>query len=103
MGLDGTIKRRVAAGICLAAAVGLLVLGQTVFQSRLSPPMFLLYWAACFVLTCAAILIALRDARFQRQKIRHEQKSLLEDTLRRIESEARRKRMKNGRGHFPRR
>ncbi|HMJ91345.1 MAG TPA: hypothetical protein VK530_16100 [Candidatus Acidoferrum sp.] len=67
----------------MALAFGMLIWGQTVLREKLqkAPPLFLAYWAVCFVFTFAAILTALIDMRITRKRARDEQKELLDRTL----------------------
>ncbi len=81
-------RRRWFGALCLLAAIGLLIAGETVFQGRLSPAGFVLYWAACFVLTALAAIAAVREAARIRHEQRDEQRALLESTLREIERES---------------
>ncbi len=89
MGLDRVARRRWLGGICLAAALGLLLAGQTVLRGRLGPIALLLYWFACLVLTLLSIAIALADAREVQRRTLQEHKELFRSTLEQIESEAR--------------
>jgi len=75
----------------------MLVGGETVFKDRLGPGAFLAYWSGCFVLTILAIIVALMDFRALQRRIRHEQRDLLDSTLKEIESDARTKPRKPGR------
>ena len=72
----------------LALAFGLLIWGQTVLKDRLKGVTFLAYWGVCFVLTMAAIFVALLDMRATRRKAREEQDDLLRRTLEEIENES---------------
>jgi hypothetical protein len=66
---------------CLTMAAGMLIWGQTVLEPLLKGIPFLLYWAACFLFTIAAIIIALQDIRAVRRRIREEHKKLIERAL----------------------
>ena len=46
---------------CLTMAAGMLIWGQTVLEPLLKGIPFLMFWAACFLFTIAAIIIALQD------------------------------------------
>jgi hypothetical protein len=52
---------RYAGGIILSACAVMLVLGVTVLADRLHGPQFVLYWTWCFLLSVAAIGVALWD------------------------------------------
>ena len=83
--LNSKLRRRWFGFLCLLAAGGMLVAGETVLKDRLSQVAFILYWLACFGFTVLAIFAALADARALRQESRDQQRALLEDTLARIE------------------
>ena len=72
----------------------MLILGETALNGRLRGTAFILYWIVCFLLTMAAIIVALRDLKALQQKVGREQRDLLEDTLGDIEREARDRRRK---------
>jgi hypothetical protein len=92
MGLDARARRRWFGGAALAAALGMLIAGETVLRGRLSAESFLLYWLVCFLLTGSAIFAAFLDVRALQREIRREQRDLLDVTLEKIEREARGKR-----------
>jgi len=94
MELDATARRRWFGALCLACALVMLVFGQTVLDGRLSKVVFLLYWLLCFVFTGLAMIAAVRDLRFVSQKTRQEQRQLLEDTLKEIETKAKARKQK---------
>lgn len=81
--------RRWWGGIALVLAVGMLILGETALKSRLSGRGFLAYWLVCILLTAIAIVLALRDLRYQTRQARTAQRELLDSALRQIEAEAR--------------
>jgi hypothetical protein len=91
MGIDRVIRRRLIGAVFILLALAMLICGQTILPGRLTPAGFLIYWLICLVFTCAAIVIAFRDARDLQQKVQREHRSLLDDTLRTIETEARQK------------
>lgn len=91
MGLDATIRRRILGGVILVAALIMLVLGLTLLWGRLSNMAFLLYWLACIVLTGLAMAVALLDARALRERTRREERALLENTLKDIVDDARKR------------
>src|SRR6267378_1540155 len=88
MGMDDTARRRCFGGVVLAAAVGMLVAGETFLKSRLSGSTLVIYWLVCFFLTGLAMLVAFRDARAMLQRTGREQRDLLENTLKEIKSDA---------------
>lgn len=101
MGLDATGRRRWFGAIVLVAAIVMLVLGQTLLKERLNNFVFLIYWLICFVLTGLAIVVAFRDVRAVQHEVHSEQRTLLESTLKEIESKARdrqKKAKRNGKG-----
>lgn len=57
----GQIMLRAFGGVLLTACALMVVLGTTVLGKHLQGPRFLLYWTGCWLLTCAAIIIALWD------------------------------------------
>lgn len=82
-------RRRWMGVIFVAAALAMLIAGQTILKSRLEGAVFVLYWLACLVFTALAIVIALLDVRTLRDRTREEHRTLIEDTLKEIEREAR--------------
>lgn len=84
MGSKIDTRRRWLGGIFLVVALGMLVVGETVLQHRLSAKAFLVYWMVCFVFTGGAMLVAFRDVMMQQRRARELQRELLEDTLREI-------------------
>jgi hypothetical protein len=89
MGLGPTAKRRWFGAIVLAVALLMLILGETALKGKMSDFAFVAYWLACFVLTSLAIVVAFRDVKAVQNQVRSEQRTLLESTLKDIESEAR--------------
>jgi hypothetical protein len=101
MGLDATARRRWFGGIVLAIAILMLVLGETALKGKMGDVAFLGYWLICFVFVCLAIVVAFRDVKAVQHELRSEQRTLLESTLKDIESEARDKEKRaarNGKG-----
>ena len=74
-------RRRQSGMACLAGAVAMLVLGQTLLKSYLDGAWFILYWLACFLLTGLSLMIALFDAQAVRRQAREQQLNLLQDAL----------------------
>jgi hypothetical protein len=91
MGLDATGRRRWFGALALLAALAMLVAGETVLDGRLGAMAFLLYWLVCVVITGLAILVAFADVKSLARRTHREQLELLQDTLKEIETEARRK------------
>jgi hypothetical protein len=91
MALDATARRRWLGGGALAGALAMLICGETVLQGRLRPFDFVIYWLFCFVLTGVAMIVAFRDLRALQQRTRQQQRDLLQNTLKEIESEAQRR------------
>jgi hypothetical protein len=89
MGLGPTARRRWFGAIVLGVALLMLILGETVLKGKMSDVAFVLYWLFCFVLTGLAIVIAFRDVKAVHNEVRSEQRTLLESTLKEIESDAR--------------
>ncbi|NQU10678.1 hypothetical protein HQ590_07810 [bacterium] len=52
---------RVVGGLLLTAAAVMLVLGLTLLADELYGVQFAVYWSRCFLITVAAILVALLD------------------------------------------
>jgi len=91
MTLDATARRRWLGGGALAGALAMLICGETVLRGQLKPFDFILYWLVCFVLTGVAMVVALRDLRALHDRTRQQQRDLLQNTLKEIETEARRR------------
>ena len=73
----------------LATAVAMLIAGQTLLQPALRGDLFFLYWLICVLLTGAAIVTALVDARETRIQIKKQERDLLEHTIKQIQDDAR--------------
>ncbi len=69
----------------------MLVLGMTVLKDRLRLQTFLYYWLICMIVTGLALIIALLDLRAVRLRSKVEQAELLNQTLREIEREKKRR------------
>jgi hypothetical protein len=100
MPIDRTVRRRWIGAAVLAAAMVMLLAGQSFLKERLTGVPFMLYWLVCFLLTMSAMLIALRDALTLQQRGRKAHKELLQDALTEIETEARARRG-SGKGSPP--
>jgi 4-hydroxybenzoate polyprenyltransferase len=88
MGLGATARRRWFGAIVLGVALLMLILGQTVLEGRLNGVVFLAYWLICFIFLGLTFVVAFRDVRAVQNEVRSEQRTLLESTLKDIESEA---------------
>ena len=91
MALDATARRRWFGVIALAAALVMLLCGETVLKEKLKNLTFVCYWLVCFSFTCLAILVALLDARALRRRTSREHRDLFEATLKEIEAKAKTK------------
>jgi membrane protein implicated in regulation of membrane protease activity len=87
MGLDAVSRRRIVGCIFLTMAVLLLAAGETV----LSGVGFVLYWMACFICTGLAMVVAYLDLRAVQRQTREEQRELVKDTLKEIETDAKKR------------
>lgn len=81
--------RRWFGAVCLLAAIGLLIAGETALKGRLAGAGFIAYWLVCLVLTAVAAGVALLDAAVLRREQRDEHRALIEHTLQEIERERR--------------
>ena len=79
-------RRRALGAFFLLAALGMLVVGETVLKERLrlQPLEFLIFWMACFAFVGMAILIAALDMALVRRRVREEQRKLVEETINEI-------------------
>ena len=84
---DNSDRRRILGALLLAVAVVLLILGETVLTGRIGPVTTLIYWTACLLFTCGAIVCALLEIMRSFGQARREQQALIEDTLHEIEAE----------------
>jgi membrane protein implicated in regulation of membrane protease activity len=85
MAVSPDMIRRSMGVAFLTAAVGMLVLGQTVLQSHLKDWTFVIYWLACFTFTVLAAMTALIDVMIVRRKSREQQRELIEEMVAKIE------------------
>ena len=63
----------------LTACALMLVLGLTVLADRLHGPRFALYWSWCFLITVAAILVAMFDMLMIRRTSKQTRRALFRD------------------------
>ena len=87
--MSSTVRRRVFGGVVLGSAVLMLILGQTVLAGKLGPALFMFYWLGCLLLTIVAVFVAFADARATAARTIKERRELLDNTLKRIQAEAR--------------
>lgn len=87
MSLTRDARRRWLGMICLAIAIIMLVLGQTVLKAALQRLTFVFYWLICTLITGLTLLIALLDMRAVRRRSRQEEKELIHDVFREITEE----------------
>ena len=80
------LRRRALSMVFLLAALGMLVVGETLLKARLraEPVTFLIYWMGCFALVSLAFFMAVLDLAAMRRRARAEHRELLENTLRQI-------------------
>jgi len=74
-------RRRWFGAFFLVLAGGMLVWGQTWLQPYLTGWSFVVYWAACFMLTASAMVVALLDMRMVRRRMEQEHRELLRRML----------------------
>ena len=79
--------RRIWGTLFLATAVIMLILGETLLKHQLGPISTLVYWTACVCATILAVLCAVLDLGHSLRHSRAEQRQMLEQALRDIETE----------------
>ena len=62
--------------ILISTCVAMVILGVTVFSDALQGPRYALYWSWCFLITAAALLVALCDLIFIRRASRQRRREL---------------------------
>jgi len=72
----GQIVLRVLGGVLLSLCALMAVIGTTVLGQHLQGSRFLLYWSACLLITCAAIIVALWDMLLVRRISKHTRREL---------------------------
>jgi hypothetical protein len=87
--IDSKARRRWFGGLCLLAAFGMLILGETLLKGRIREWTFVLYWMGCLGFTFLAICTALWDVYAVRQEGRRAHRELLETTLDNVEKSRR--------------
>ncbi len=96
MALDVTARRRWFGALLVAAALAMLIAGQTILSGSLNPFLFMVYWLVCLVLTGLAMVVAFRDLRALQRRNLEEQRHLFHATLEQIAREARTKPQRQG-------
>lgn len=86
--------RRVAALVFVAIAALMVLLGLTLFSRSLQGSAYLLYWLLCAVTIVLAMIFAFWDLQSIRRELRQEQRELLSEAFKTIESEVRNNRSK---------
>jgi hypothetical protein len=89
--LNAKFLRRAFGSFCLLAAMVMLTVGETNPPPDASRGAFAGYWLACFGFAVLALGAAILDLRAVRREARAGQRNLLEDALREIEAEKRRR------------
>lgn len=85
MSCSSTVRHWVA-GVLIVIAVGMVVLGETVFAGRLKDYDYILYWGACMLVTLLAAFAALFDMATIRRQSRREHHELVEDTFKNVDT-----------------
>jgi hypothetical protein len=87
-------RRRWFGALFLILGLGLLVWGTTLLDGYLRgrPVLFVLFWAACALFTCLALVYAALDMLIVRRRTREEQVSLAEKSFASLAEEEKRKR-----------
>ncbi len=85
-----TLRRRFGV-FCIAAAILMLICGETVLRGTLAQNavLLLVYWMTCFILTALAAGVAITEAARVARESREEQRTLLTQTLQEVEREKR--------------
>jgi hypothetical protein len=72
----GKFVVRTVGVILISTCVAMVILGVTVFSDELQGPQYALYWSWCFLITAAALLVALCDMVFIRRASRQRRHEL---------------------------
>lgn len=80
--------RRVVATLFLLVVIGMIVLGQTVLNGRMSPLATICYWGGCLLLTLGTIVLSLIDLLRTLGETRRTQRELAEEAVEQIERDA---------------
>lgn len=87
----GKLIRRLFGATCLIGAVVMLITGETKPAGAGSQMGFIIYWLVCIVLAGLAMGAAILDLSAVRREARAEQRDLLQNALREIEAEKKRR------------
>jgi hypothetical protein len=83
--------RKVFSGVLVGMALIMLIAGLTFLERHLKGRAFLIYWEICFGLTGLGGLVALLDLLVVRWQVRREQKAFVENTIKQIDADLRKK------------
>lgn len=82
--------------IFLAAALLMLLAGETLLKGRLEGLSFIVYWLGCFLFTILTMMMAFLDLAALRRDTREDHRALLEQTVQEIEQAKERKARSSG-------
>ncbi len=80
-------RRRWIGVVVLAAALLMLVAGETIFKGRLGTIGMLVYWLGCFALTAIAMILAIADASAVARRNMQARRDLVSQTIKEIEEQ----------------
>lgn len=83
--ISSSTVRHWVSGVLIVIAVGMVVLGQTVFVGRLKDYDYVFYWGACMLVTLLAAFAAIFDLAAIRRQSRREHHRLVEDTFKNVD------------------
>jgi membrane protein implicated in regulation of membrane protease activity len=98
MELDAEGRRRWLSGIALGGSLLMLVIGETALKGKLGAFPFVIYWLGCLTLLIVAFTGAIRLFRMVQERTREEQKKLLDETLKKIQADAKTRPQRRGSG-----
>lgn len=78
---SSSVVRHWLSGFAIFAAMGMVILGQTLFAGQLQGYDYVFYWGVCMVLTFLAALAAIYEMASIRKESRRQHHQLLEDTF----------------------
>ncbi len=70
---------RAIGAVLLTVCALMLILGTTVLEDRLKGPRYIFYWCGCFLVTVAAMLVALWDMLLLRRASKQTGRSLFRE------------------------
>ncbi|MGZ4962723.1 MAG: hypothetical protein ACXWIU_16000 [Limisphaerales bacterium] len=85
---SSSVVRHWVAGVFIFIAIGMVVLGQTVFATRLKDYDYVFYWGACMIMTLLAAVAALIDMAVIRRQSRREHHQLVEESFKSVDSDS---------------